>query len=181
MVAQRPKILAWKNWRRKIYYDLQGWSRTVVGQVGDGILLENQSEFKSERISKHCFKTDFFPEPNLRWFLSVDGDYQARRQMSGHTTVARPDFCPRAHYFCVFCRLTQLFFIEIKCSALNLKYLSQYLNGFGCPLLVPLNFQNLIFGLLYSYWHIIIIIAPLFPTLKLFFVKTYIWPTVFFS
>merc|ERR1712168_213010 len=91
--------------------------------------------------------------------------------MSGHATVACPDFCPRAHYFCVFCRLTQLFFfIEIKCSALNLKYLSQYLNGFGCPLLVPLNFQNLIFGLLYSYWHIIII-APLFPTLKLFLSK----------
>jgi len=85
-------------------------------------------------------------------------------------TVARPDIDLHAHYFCVFCRLAQLFFIEIKCSALNLKYLSQYLNGFGCPLLVPLNFQNLIFGLLYSYWHIIII-APLFPTLKLFFVK----------
>jgi len=49
----------------------------------------------------------------------------------------------------IFLRILQagpVFFIEIKCSALNLKYLSQYLNGFGCPL-VPLNFQNLIFGL----------------------------------
>jgi len=82
--------------------------------------------------------------------------------------------------FAYFAGRPSFFFIEIKCSALNLKYLSQYLNGFGCPLLVPLNFQNLIFGLLYSYWHIIII-APLFPTLKLFFVKTYIWPAVLFS
>jgi len=95
------------------------------------------------------------------------------------------DRCTPGHWSArtLFLRILQAgpaFFIEIKCSALNLKYLSQYLNGFGCPLLVPLNFQNLIFGLLYSYWHIIII-APLFPTLKLFFLsKTYIWPAVFF-
>jgi len=69
--------------------------------------------------------------------------------MSGHTPTrgfgqlyARS--LSNAHIFS--CRLAQLFFIEIKCSALNLKYLSQYLNGFGCPR-VPLDFQNLIFGL----------------------------------
>jgi len=96
--------------------------------------------------------------------------------MSGHTTTrgfgplhARTLICTHI-IFAYFAGWPSFFFIEIKCSALNLKYLSQYLNGFGCPLLVPLNFQNLIFGLLYSYWHIIII-APLFPTLKLFFVK----------
>jgi len=81
-----------------------------------------------------------FPEPNLRWFFKSGWRLVGAEEVVGLS----------AHgiFFAFFpIRLThQIIFIEIKCSALILKYLSQYLNVFGCPRL-PLNFQNLIFGL----------------------------------
>jgi len=97
-------------------------------------------------------KLIFFPEPNLRWFLSVWMEISRRGdKCPGIQQPAVLDSCMHGQSSTrtLFLRILQagpVFFIEIKCSALNLKYLSQYLNGFGCPL-VPLNFQNLIFGL----------------------------------
>lgn len=84
----------------------------------------------------------------------------------------------------IFCFISILqacprFIIEIKCSALNLKYLSQYLNGLGACAFGKIF--KIWFLDLYSYWHINII-APLLSDFKTFFVKTYNWtgPRSFF-
>jgi len=90
--------------------------------------------------------------------VSVDGEYFA--------------------YFISFFAGSPRFIIEIKCSALDLKYLSQYLKGLGaCARFLKFSkfdFWTLIFLLAYYYY-----CTTFFPTLKLF-VKTYNWPALFF-
>lgn len=85
----------------------------------------------------------------------------------------------------IFCFISILqacprFIIEIKCSALNLKYLSQYLNGLGACAFGKIF--KIWFLDLYSYWHINII-APLLSDFKTFFCQNIQlnWPTFFFS
>lgn len=65
------------------------------------------------------------------------------------------------------------FIIEIKCSALNLKYLSQYLNGLGARAFVKIF--KIWFLDFYILIGILILLHHFYPTLKLFFVKTYNW------
>jgi len=87
--------------------------------------------------------------------VSVDGEYFA--------------------YFISFFAGSPRFIIEIKCSALDLKYLSQYLKGLGaCARFFKFSkfdFWTLIFLLAYYYYYC----TTFFPTLKLF-VITYNWP-----
>jgi len=59
------------------------------------------------------------------------------------------------------------FIIEIKCSALNLKYLSQYLNGLGARAFVKIF--KIWFLDFYILIGILILLHHFYPTLKLFF------------
>lgn len=70
------------------------------------------------------------------------------------------------------------FIIEIKCSALNLKYLSQYLNGLGARAFVKI-FKSWFLDF-YILIDILILLHHFYPTLKLFLSKHTTEPPMFF-